>query len=80
MTICTIDVHARDVVAKMIMAKARAPPSLGTWEAPGNPCAGLAKGSRTPSPACSFLFLGGDYCCCQSSLGFTLGKPHAVTR
>lgn len=23
MTICTIDVHARDVVAKMIMAKAR---------------------------------------------------------
>lgn len=25
MTICTIDVHARDVVAKMITAKARAP-------------------------------------------------------
>ena len=25
MTICTIDVHARDVVAKMIAAKARAP-------------------------------------------------------
>lgn len=25
MTICTIDVHARDVVAKMIVAKARVP-------------------------------------------------------
>lgn len=37
MTICTIDVHARDVVAKMIMAKAGAPLSqaLGRQESPG---------------------------------------------
>lgn len=33
MTICTIDVHARDVVAKMIVAKARAP---GTGQGPGD--------------------------------------------
>lgn len=30
MTVCTIDVHARDVVAKMIAAKARAPRGWGT--------------------------------------------------
>lgn len=43
MTICTIDVHARDVVAKMITAKAGAPlsqalgrqESLGCWEGLG---------------------------------------------
>lgn len=40
MTICTIDVHARDVVAKMIVAKA------GAWGAGGGrePCVG------TPAP------------------------------
>lgn len=33
MTICTIDVHARDVVAKMIAAKAWGPRGPGTgWE------------------------------------------------
>jgi hypothetical protein len=38
MTICTIDVHARDVVAKMITAKAGAPsraPGAGEAGAPG---------------------------------------------
>lgn len=31
MTICTIDVHARDVVAKMITAKAREPGKGRDW-------------------------------------------------
>lgn len=43
MTICTIDVHARDVVAKMITAKARAPGRAG------NPAGGWCLGlPRTP--------------------------------
>lgn len=40
MTICTIDVHARDVVAKMIVAKA------GAWGAGG----GREPGVGTPAP------------------------------
>lgn len=48
MTICTIDVHARDVVAKMIIAKAGAPLSLRDWE----PGLGLATHSRTPASTC----------------------------
>ena len=40
MTICTIDVHARDVVAKMITAKARAPG--------GSRSQGGGPGLRTP--------------------------------
>lgn len=50
MTICTIDVHARDVVAKMITAKARAPG--------GSRSQGGGLGLRTPAsiPHPSYLF------------------------
>lgn len=55
MTICTIDVHARDVVAKMITAKARAPGKgreSGRDLALGgdpNPRRGLSPGRRLSS-------------------------------
>lgn len=50
MTICTIDVHARDVVAKMIAAKARAPGRAGgdPGRAPGAGASARNPGTRSP--------------------------------
>lgn len=54
MTICTIDVHARDVVAKMITAKARAPG--GSRSQGGVP--GLRTPARIPHPSYRFFLSG----------------------
>lgn len=46
MTICTIDVHARDVVAKMISAKAWVPGGARNWVG----SLGLRTAAHTPIP------------------------------
>ena len=56
MTICTIDVHARDVVAKMITAKAWVPGGARNWGG----SLGLRTAAHFPHP---------NYCCFLSGVG-----------